>query len=761
MDNTSTANRQNIWSAQNQTGDKAKYVYIIGGYYLPDNGGTWPWGDTAYSKVRFIGNKMADIQLEYSDGTIDNVPLIYGYTLWWYDNWKVAPRPFKGEGSDPELSELLQKTLFLYGAWDANEHCALRIKTDSSKELKSVYLIHNSQKEGYAVIDGVHVFADTPDKDCILSGTVGDKTYSVKATDQFYDTHTILSSNPITDKIINDLDRLCLATATCEKDWLNAPEYTYSDTYKGPQIYFTGTPYANIANGVIDFSLTDLATRADDRGFLGESLSYTEQYFYGGIGTYTMGGAYGHRMYSRNKTMLVLNAYGLIDRAELSVNFENRSMMFYPENNLTVFGIPIPGHLAMDVADPRSYKKDNFHLTKYNNPQVYGDENWNLANAEQDGHGMMMLSNWNVWKSRGGTKEWVDNNWKYINEAAEWILWCFEHEDITYCTNNVLYAESEGVVGWMGYSLYCNEPCYLGLLAYIEMAEAVGKYDVAARWKACAERFDKGILDFFTNSDGTWNFEYEGKDRDPALGFMRYLYGYDTADMHQPWVERTMKSYDADLGEMIAKDDGYWGPWGTGYDHATILQNAMMLDKMQDVTILMNNLSKICYSPYAPDKYGVPEAFAVDTCREYIRRVGDFENQIHTSEVLSVYLLSMGISPVLGDKTQLKIIPRLAENWNVSVKKFKVEHTDAVVDFTISYPESGVQKANIHFDNIDTIRQVKMRFGPFASDISEAVVMVNGAKAENTIELSGDSKWVWTTFAPREKIEYNFVITYN
>lgn len=746
-----------LWTSSSSSGESVKYIYVVGGYHDPDNGATWPWGDTGYPISRFIGNNMGDIEIQYADGSKDTIPLVYGYTLWWYDNWRAAPLPFKGKGADETLSQLLQETLHVYGAYNGNPYCAIRIKPDQTKALKDIVFVDNPEKEGKAVIHDVHVFDSEPSG--TIRGTSNGNAYKIRATDEYFMSHTIDSTDPFPERISEALDTLCLGVATSSQDWLNAPEYTYSDKYTGPKIYFTGTPYANIANGVIDFSLTDIATRADDTGFFGESLKYTEQYFYGGIGTYTMGGAYYTRMYSRNKTMLVLNGYGYTDRAEHTLGYINRQLMYYPEHNLKIFGIDIPGHFTMDIADPLNYKKTNFGLTKYNDPVKYGKDNWNLANMEQDGHGMMMLSNWSVWKSNGSSKQWVEDNWQYINEAATWIVWCFENADLTYCTNNVLYAESEGVVGWMGYSLYCNEPCYLGLLAYIEMAEVAGKTEEAALWRECAEKFGQGILDFFTNEDGTWNFEYEGKDRDPSLAYMRYLYGYDTADMNQDWLERAKKSYAGDLQEMLDKNDGYWGPWGVGYDHATILQSALLLDKMSDATILMNNLSKVCYDPDAPDVYGVAEAFAVDTKREYVRRVGDFENQIHTTEVLSVYLLSMGVSPVTSDNTTVKIMPRLAADWNVAVEDFQVEHTNARLALDVKSPKNGIQTASIKFHELDTLKTVQYRFGPFDINTESATITVNGENIESDLITSGDSKWAWITLEPTVNTQYDLVAT--
>ncbi len=740
-----------LWSAADPQGETAKYVYIIGGYYDPDRGGTWPWGNTEYRLVRFIGDTMGEIILEYQDGTRDTVPLIYGYTLWWHEQWNMASLPFRGKGADEELSGLLQKTLCLYGAYEGRAACAFRIAADAAKTLKSVRLLDNPEKDGTPVICGVHVFGEEPEG--VMRGGEGKESYTVDAGDAFYDTHTIDSRQPLPEETVSALQTLCRGIATTAEDWLNAPEFTYAQTYSGPEIYFTGTPYANIANGVLQFSLTDIATRADKSGLLSESLDQTEQYLYGGFGTYNIGTAYNNRMWSRNKAMLVLNGYGFTDRAEHTLHFVNEAMMYFPNKGLSILGVPIPGHFTIIINEPMHYRNTDFELTKYNNPEIYGKDCWNLGNMEQDGHGMMMLSNWSIWKSHGSDPQWVEDNWVYINEAAEWILWCFAHADITFCTNDVLYAESEGVAGWMGYSLYCNQPCYLGLLAYIEMAETAGKTEAAARWGTCAEQFGQGILNYFTAEDGGWDFSQEGKDRDPTLAYMRYLYGYDTADMNQDWLQRTINSYDADLAEML-ECGGYWGPWGTGYDQCTMLQTALLLDQMADATKLMNNLSKICYSPRHPDPYGVPEAFAVDTRKEIIRRTGDFENQIHTSEALSCYLLTMGVSPVIQDKTVLKIMPRLAQDWNVSVADFPVEHTSARLGLDVAYPKGGVQTASVTFHAMDQLQTVKYRFGPFPANTDRVAVTVNGKSVSSELVQSGDSKWAWITFQPAEGDTY-------
>lgn len=461
-------------------------------------------------------------------------------------------------------------------------------------------------------------------------------------------------------------------------------------------------------------------------------------------------------MFSRNKAILMLTAYGFLDQAELCVNYANKQLMYFPENNLSLLGVPIRGHFTIAINEPMRYRNMNMaSLTKYSDRSIFGDDVFNIGNMEQDGHGMMMLSNYNIWKSKGSSTQWVEKNWEYIKEAADWILWCFEHEDLSYATDYVLYAESEGVKHWMGYSLYCNQPCYLGLLGYIEMAEAAGKTVEAEKWKRCAELFDKGILNYFTTKDGKWDFTNEGKDRDPTLGYMRYLFGYDINDMNQEWLERTKASYNDEINDLL-KCGGYWGPWGTGYDHCTILQNALFLDRMEDATELMNNLSKICYMPRHHDVYGVPEAFAVDTRKNIVRRTGDFQNQIHMSEAMSCYLLALGVSPVLDNET-LKIMPRLPNNWNVSVDDFLVQNTNASVSLNVMYPKNHKQKVKISFSSIDNLKTVKYRLGPFPMDTKKLTTKINGEKLESKLFESGDKKWAWVEFEPKEGVQYEII----
>lgn len=733
-------NAKMIWACED-TGKAPKYVYVLGGYNNPDRGGVWPWGDTKYSEVYFIGDNAGVILIEYADGSNDEIPLVFGYTLWWREHWNMASLPFKGKGADENLSMLLQRTLHLYGAYEGNEVCKLRIGTEGNKAIKAIYLAKNILKSGAPDIKAIEVYCD--DNDIM--------TYDEKA---FFLKHTVKSVDPFPEEIKDNLDILLSRVTTCEEQWQSAPVVEYKEDYVGPKIKFSGTPFANIATGVIQFSTNDVGTRMKENGLFPESLDSTEQYIYAGIGTYYEGGAYANRMYSRNKVIFTLDWYGFRDKAQRVTDYVNRMLMYYPEHNITILGRQIPGHMTMLVNDPHNYRNTGFSLTKYKDESIYGKDAWNLSNTEQDGHGLMMMSNYVVWKASGSRSGWVNRNWEYIREAAEWIVWCFDNKDITFCNDYVLYAESEGCFGWMGYSLYCNEPCYFGLKGYIEMAEKAGRTEEAARWKEYEGKFREGILKRFTKPDGSWDFAEEGKDRDPTLSFMSYMYGYDLDDMDKDFVERSRKSYDEDLKEMIEKNDGYWGTWGTGYDHCTMLQNAMFFDKMDDATILMNNLSRICYAPGYPNPYGVPESFAVDSKRNILRRTGDFENLVHTCDALLAYLVAIGVSPVIKDGAVLKIMPRLAEGWNVSVDNFTVPGTNAEIGLEVNFPEYASQSVAIKINRADTISTVKFRFGPFPINTESVTTTINGRPVINKAYISGDRFWTWVEFGVAEGDEY-------
>lgn len=724
----------------------ADYIYVAGGYHSVDSGSIFPWGAVYIDDIRFIGDRMGDLVIEYKDGSKDEIPLVFGYTMWFKHHWSVNKEPL---ASDKDLSALLRSTLHLNGAYESSSVLAFRVKTDPQKTIKKISVVDNEKKKGTPVIDGIYFVKGTP--------PVKLETGAVKITERsgFFDSHTIDSGNPFPESIKEAL-RTLNGAVTVSKDALkNVSQYTYPLEHKGTRVLFSGNEFALTASNIFNFNLEDLKTRVDDKGFLHESAEENYNYSYDGIGTYTYAkkGSYYNFYYSRNKGILLLNHYGETQKAKLALDYANNALMYFKNNRLKLNNIEIPGHWTIHVNNPMAYS-EGAYPTQYTK-EKFGSSYMNIGNSENDGHGLMMLSTYNTWKNAGSTAEWVHENYIYIKEAADWILWNFNYPELSFIKDDVLYSESEGAA-WKGYSLYCNMPCYYGLLAYAKMAETAGYTNEASEWRIYADKLKKGMLYKFVTADGIWDTSNDGYPRDPVLTYMLYYYGYDTEDMDRDFLEISLRTYAHDIKEVL-KSGGYYAAYGTGYDHGVITQNALLTDSLIDATKLLENLSLVCYSPNHPRPFSVPENYAVDTLKDIVRRQGDLGNLIQVSEVLACYSLVIGVSPLNRESGVLKIMPRLPEDWNLEVENFYVENSDSTINLKSTYPNRDNYTVELSMNNEDSgIKEIRYRLGPFSKDTDTVTVSVNGKVIKPDTFISGDYKWAWIKLDPSEN---SFTIT--
>ena len=567
--------------------------------------------------------------------------------------------------------------------------------------------------------------------------------------DKFFTDHTIDSTNPYPDSIKENIDKINHALLTYEEDYANAPEFVYPANHTGSKVYFKGTSIADIASGVVYYNLKNLVERTDEDGFLHTSYDGAPSWRYDGFGFWVENAnSYYDSFYSRDdgRAIMSLLSYGCISTAAKAAKFGNKHMMYFPENNITFNGVKVPGHYTVVVNKPMLYSTvlvPNANWPTRYTEKAFGSDYQNLGNQETDGHGLMMLANYNTWKNEGAKAQWVIDNWKYINEGASWILWCFEHPDISLVKNGLLYAESEA--GMMEYTMYCNVACYLGLRGYAEMAEDAGKSEEATKWKQQADSLENAITDRFGGRGGTWIGKY-GFFHDPVVTMMSDYFGYDTNDMIKEWVSFSVASYEKDIS--AARKNKYFGNGGgVGYDHSMITQSALLLDQMKDAGNLVINLSKLSYSPRLPEPYIVPEGLCVDIEAGIIRRQGDLGNLVQVAEALKCYSIVTGVSPVRNNT--LKLMPRLPENWEVDVQNYDIPNVDGTVNMLVTYPKNGAQTAQITLKDTSGFEKVSFRFGPLPMSTTCAAVQINGVNISDVqLVESGDSKWAWVSFTP-------------
>ncbi len=722
--------------------DESDYLYIVGGYHSFDSG-TEVWGAVSHDRIRLVGDRMGDIVITYESGAVDRVPLIFGYTLWYYKPWKLYKAPFDGQGKDENMKKLLNEALHLYGAFEGFEDCVLKVRLRGEK-VKRIEVKNNCDKAGSPVIKGAYITSGEAEQ---LTGGI----VSICTEEEFFEKFVVDSQNPYPENVRNAIEKIRKGLYTFEEDYNKEPiPFEYDEYHTGVKVRFYGSNIAKIANSVFYHNLKNLSERVDENGILHESFKNAPESF-DSFGTWKPNaGTFHGRYYTRNRSFSVLAAFGYKELADRAVAYANKKMLFFRENNLTIGGVQIPGHFTVVIDNPLYYSEvlvPRGWPTVYTN-KVFGDEYKNIGNQETDGHGLMMIGNYSVWKSMGKPKDWVEKNWVYINEACEWILWCFKHPDLSFAGEGLLFSESEG--GMKGFSLYCNVPCFLGLLCYAEMAEIAGKHDAAYVWRETAQYMKKGIESYMLEP-GNKKWHKFGFLHDPVPSMLADVYGFDRDDVPQKdWLEYSSNTYPDDVRSVTIRNH-HGGRGGLGYNHCIMTQNALLLDHMEDASKFVQNLTKICYAPRRDNPYIAPEKFTYDPVNGVYMKQGDLGNLYQLVEVLRCYRTVLGI--YVNNDGALKIFPRMPCEWGVKIERMPVEGTNSHLAVNVTYPKDGVQLMVLKFSEDNAVGRVKVRFGPFPLDTAVCRVQINGEEAECKVFKSGDSKWALAEFFPTRRMK--------
>lgn len=733
------------------SGLRGKYLYAVGGYHSTDTGCP-AWGTSDPSDIRFIGDHLGDLVITYADGSADTVPLILGYTLWLHSTWMEIPAPFFGEGKDEALAARLFATLQLYGAWDRRETWVLRVALredavtavevasnpdkNPARPVLSVYTVPWGTVEDQPLKKGEPVFTEAYVTDAETLPFLGEDAPA------FFTEHTVHPAALPLQAVKENLDAVCRALHTFDEDFEEAPAFAIPDGYHSYRVTFSGSPLAEIATGAVYHNMRNLCERTDADGFIHTSYKDAPSWRYDGFGPYVArANSYYDAYYSRDcaRAIMTLTAFGETGKALDSCRLGNEFMMFYPRDGVTLGGIPVPGHFSVMCNQPYVYSKLLIHHgwpTQYT-PERFGEECGNLGNQETDGHGLMMMGNYTAWVAAGRDPAYVRENWDYLREGVAWIQWCFDHPELSFLQNDLLYGETEAAMN--DYTLYANIPCYLGLLGYIDMAQAAGYAREAATWQTYADRLRGGIEGGLTEGEG-WRLEKCGFSHDPVVTMLADTCGYDTADMTADWVARSRAVYPADLAKTV--DFGWYGVrGGIGYNHSMITQNALLLDYTADGDRLVNSLSRICYAPRLPEPYLVPEGMSIDAEKGIFRRQGDLGNLVQLAEAMKCYHIVVGFSPLWGETA--KLLPRLPQGWSVSVRDYPWVNTGVTVDMETACPADNTQSMTLAVHGEMPVETIRVRFGPFAADCHTAVVTFNGETLTLQTQPCGDACWAW------------------
>ena len=706
----------------------AKKIHLIGLVNSVDRGQP-VWSPPNFYNRFFIGDSLGTITIKYENGSEDNVPIILGYTAWWFSNARLA-EPFV---SNPET---LESTLATEFTGKADGHANYLVLQPRTNKIDKIILKNNKAKEGFPLLTGLALEAldgETNVSDFPLSGissSESEETINSVATETFAE-----------DFKDSQLDSLRKLIYTCDKDFEDLVPYTIPENFKGTKINFSGSVTAEVITRIYYASTQDMDDKVETNGLFHTSTKNATLFgAYEGFGYWFLNyGAYYKEAWTRDaaRVLMELDELGYNTKTKKSCDWFNDILMWYsaqyPGTNIN--GRPLPGHWTRNARKPGKQEQT---------PTPIG-----FGNLENDGHGLMMMAQYKTWLTAGKTADFVKKSWTNFNEAAEYICWLFDNTNISYAQNNCLYSDSEGAR--THYSIYCDFPCWLGMNCYAEMADKIGETAKAARWRKYAAKLEDGFNNFYPINDSVygdiWNTEKAGcwayKHSALAPVFLwADIYDLDLATMPAAWFARSTNTYNLQLTRCLPK---YASGVAMGYGHGYITQSALLLDRMKDASGMIEWLAKLTYFN-GHEPYIIPEACEVDENAEWWHRSTDLGNAVQEAENIKSIRLLVGVEDLNPDK--LRILPRLpagitnmnVEDYHLTTKSNgKPKRISADINFSRSTTEDVFEiSASEIFDSLS------VRLGPYKNNVTQVLVKIDNQKSRDLKTfISGDSKWVW------------------
>ncbi len=713
-------------------GISAKKIHLVGMVNSVDRGQP-VWSPPNIYNRFFIGDTLGTITIKYENSTEDNVPLILGYTAWWYYGAHNS-EPFL---SDPE-KQTLEDTLYVKYTGQPNGYANFLVLQPRTNIIEKIILKNNKSKEGFPMLTGLS-FEALDDE----TNTGGFPVVGVSSTE----TGTWLSAHSVTTETFyadfddSQLDSLRETIYTRDEDFDDLIPYTIPENFKGAKINFSGSVTAEVITRIYYATTQDMDDKIDTNGLFHTSTKNATLFgAYEGFGYWVLNyGAYYNDAWSRDAGRLLMEIGELGYNTQMweSCDWFNDILMWYPAQypGTNINGHPLPGHWVRNARKPGKQEQT---------PMPTG-----FGNLENDGHGLIMMAQYKGWIAAGKTADYVQNSWTNFNEAAEYICWLFDNPSISHAESNRLYSDSEGARNH--FSLYCDFPCWLGMICYAEMADAIGETAKATRWRQYAAKLEDGINNFYPKNDATygdiWNTDMAGgwayKHSALAPVFLwADVHDLDLSTMPADWFARSTNTYNLQLTRCVPE---YASGVAMGYGHGYITQSALLLDRMKDASGMIQWLAKLTYFN-GQEPYIVPEACEVDENAKWWHRSTDLGNAVQEAENIKSIRLLVGVEDLNPDK--LRILPRLPAGFtNMNVENYlitsksdgQIKQIFADINFSRLWNEDIFKiSASDKFDSLS------VRLGPYENSVTQILVEVNSETPiiTNTF-VSGDSRWIW------------------
>jgi hypothetical protein len=791
-------------------GCRADTLYLLGMINEGWDYGVAHWGEHPELRQNredqvFIGRNIGDIEIHYSDGSIDRVPVEMGATAWFINNWTFGPthgvevgirEPF---ASRPEYMKVFRKALRLKeapeGSSPGSRHTHYYLALEPRDELiEKIVIRDNPEVRGRPLVSGITMASQHPAPDMQhFPGWRAEKD----------DLEASFESNDIPDWSA-DLDAVADILYTRDSD---LPEKV--DRVEFPpgldvaKIRFTGGVEADMLTNIWTANMTLIDEKFNpETGVFHESVKNIGPFYggYNGIGTWAPVGVYygDQTAFGRctdHYATLALRLMENEDRCNNFMDYVDRWLYFYRSNHDPEKG---PPNAALDIS--RYPEEAPPHWSFVLNSPISIEVNELPGTEEMDGHGATVVGRWLTWRRMGApTGDWLTaprenvygkSRWDATRDAAEFVCWFMDYTGM-----DVIFCEGE-TTGWGAFGLgeralippgmkeerdpekilwnYANsdmyEPyptwvCCVGLKCSAQMADFLGKKDLAERWRSYAHRIENAMFRLLRegdHNDPKWRVSpysvYPSlQDSLVHAWFALYLDGYDPNQWDPGFTERTRNTLRRQLNQLY----GYAPVLAMGYGQGWITQAALMLDEMDESGPLLWNIAKYTYDKnmdYADPERGIdwkrwtwiiPEGTNILPDGSW-HRIGDLSNGANQGPPLHAIEICAGVDDT--DPNDLKIMPRVPKPLEgIEVENFFTLVPEkkglGIARLAYSYQRGG----RFELTSNRPLPTLSVRLGPFSGKEEANAALAEGSfpkassqRLDQTGHFEGrEAWWIW------------------
>jgi hypothetical protein len=702
-------------------GNRIKRIFLLGMTYTKPS----PWSHLRDSSMSFfIGDELGRIRLDYADGSTQVFPLILGEGIWWgrlfYDN----PEPFS---TDARFREALTKSLRLYPPTPVEDANYVAVINPKPAAIQSITLEAPSLKWGFPVIAGITI--ESAESHEITGAVALPHVAFSPEFEQFASNEALRPLGQDDDAAQMRLDGLRRSLYSSDEDYKGPVAVEMPPGYAGPTVSFKGNITADILANAFHYNLKDMADKVDEDGFYHTSTKDALEWGgYNGFGTFRKNvGVYYGDSWTRDmgRSLQELAELGYMNEALHCADYCLRTARLWEDQaSLKFEGQFLPRHWGRIANKPG-----------------------NAAPFENDGHGLTTMFLYKLWQRAPNRDAWLRSRWVDVKAAGDWILWQFDHPEISGSANGVLHTTGESAPG-SGHSVYADYVCMEALQALAQMADSIGETKSAGQWRDRANNMRQAIARQYMVTDPkygrVWTLTDAGwPDKVSMLGpliFPADYYGFAPED-GDPEL-RTVNEATYQRFVDTHRPFGFYGR-DLGYGQGFATQSALLLDRMHDATRMLEWTAKEVYDPRS-GSFIAPEGVQIDETGRFWFRIGDLGNGVQEAEVIKALRIMIGVDDTQPNR--LQFLPRMPYGWNeMAVEKYPVlfERSGKAEMTHLRYKlERSAAGMKLEIAADQNLGPVLMRLGPFEKQPGASSIRVNGKIQEASVEHSGDSWWV-------------------